>query len=265
MPKFLDPDELNDELYQLFYEAEKWIIIVCPYIKLPKDLKQLLESKKHNSDFHLLLLFGKNEFDISKSLNSIDFEFFKGFQNLTIRYHQALHAKYYANESKSIITSMNLHNYSIKNNIEVGVLFERSFLNFGGGNTEDDRAFAFFQDVFDTSEEFYDQTEIKKSSFFGMFKKKIGHVVNVDNSEIIYDLENRKNGFCIRTGVKIEFNFKMPLSRGAFERWSHYADVNYPEQYCHFSGEKSYGKTSFAKPVLLKNWRHAMEKFGIKY
>lgn len=265
MPRFLDPDELNDELLNLFSEAEHMLVIVSPFIKLPKELIRILEIKQSLQDFQMVLLFGKNEEDLSKSLNEKDFTFFKGFRNLTIRYHHALHAKYYANESKSIITSMNLHNYSFRNNIEVGVLFERSFFRLGEGHAEDNRAFRYFQEVLDLSEYVYEQGDQEKYYLFGLIKKKIGHIVHVDNSDVIYEKEISKIGYCIRTGVQIKFNLKVPFSKNAFESWSKYSDVNYPENYCHFSGEKSHGKTSFAKPVLLKNWRHAMEKFGIKY
>lgn len=37
-------------------------------------------------------------------------------------------------------------------------------------------------------------------------------------------------------------------------------DLNYPEKYCHFSGDKSNGKTSKIKPILGKYWKVAKEK-----
>ena len=265
MPRFLDPDELNDELLELFNEAQNMLVIVSPFIKLPRELIRILKTKQALQDFQMVLLFGKNEEDLSKSLNEKDFTFFKGFRNLTIRYHHALHAKYYANESKSIITSMNLHNYSIRNNIEVGVLFERSFFRFGEEHNEDNKAFRFFQEVLDVSEGVYEQGDEEKHYLFGLVKRKTGHIVNVDNSDIICEKEIAKTGYCIRTGIQITFNLKMPLSKNAFEIWSQYSDVNYPEKYCHFSGEKTNGQTSFARPVLSKNWRQAMEIFRRKY
>lgn len=265
MPRFLDPNELNDELLELFSEAQHMLVIVSPFIKLPKELIRILEIKQSLQDFQMVLLFGKNEEDLSKSLNEKDFTFFKGFRNLTIRYHHALHAKYYANESKSIITSMNLHNYSIRNNIEVGVLFERSFFRLGEEHTEDNRAFRFFQDVLDVSEGIYEQGDQEKHYLFGLVKKKTGHIVHVDNSVVIYEKEISKAGYCIRTGMKIPFNLKMPLSQNSFKSWSQYKKDDYPEKYCHFTGEKSDGKTSFAKPILKKNWQQAKETFGINY
>ncbi|MEY4894695.1 MAG: hypothetical protein RL751_1515, partial [Bacteroidota bacterium] len=75
----------------------------------------------------------------------------------------------------------------------------------------------------------------------------------------------QRPGFCIRTGMKIPFNLKMPFSQNSFKSWSQYKKDDYPEKYCHFTGEKSDGKTSFAKPILIKNWQQAKETFGINY
>jgi len=66
-------------------------------------------------------------------------------------------------------------------------------------------------------------------------------------------------GYCIRTGVEIPFNIDRPLSLKAYESWSKYEDEEYPEKYCHFSGEPSHGDTCFERPILKKNWNKAKE------
>ena len=48
------------------------------------------------------------------------------------------------------------------------------------------------------------------------------------------------------------------MSNKAFKMWSKYGDKDYQEKYCHYSGEPSNGETSFAKPILRKNWKKAM-------
>ena len=69
-------------------------------------------------------------------------------------------------------------------------------------------------------------------------------------------------GYCIRTGKEIPFNLTAPLSGGAFSIWRQFEDVYYPEKYCHFSGEPSYGDTCFLSPILKKNWKKAREVHG---
>jgi hypothetical protein len=57
-------------------------------------------------------------------------------------------------------------------------------------------------------------------------------------------------GYCIRTGEKIPFNPEKPFSAKAFAEWSKFKNPHYKENYCHLSGVKSFGKTSFARPVM---------------
>lgn len=72
-----------------------------------------------------------------------------------------------------------------------------------------------------------------------------------------------KTGYCIRTGVAIPFNVEKPLSYEAYKSWSKFSNPEYPEKFCHFSGEASNGETSVSKPILKKNWKKAKEIFGL--
>ena len=53
------------------------------------------------------------------------------------------------------------------------------------------------------------------------------------------------------------------MSYSAYKQWSKYGDADYPEKFCHFSGEASDGKTSVNKPILNKNWKEAKQKFNL--
>lgn len=124
MAEFLSKENLLDELLNLFKDAEKFLVLVSPYIKLNDEMKRALQRKIHDEKFVIRIVFGKNEENKSRSLSESDMEFFKKFNNVEIYYNQDLHAKYYANEYASIVTSLNLHQYSVKNNIEIGILYD---------------------------------------------------------------------------------------------------------------------------------------------
>ena len=64
-------------------------------------------------------------------------------------------------------------------------------------------------------------------------------------------------GYCIRTGVEIPFNKERPLSYQAYQSWSKFSNEEYPEKYCHYSGEPSNGETTVQRPILRKNWQKA--------
>jgi len=204
-----------------------------------------------------------------------DFNFFKEFPNVQIRYEKRLHAKYYANESSAILTSMNLYSYSQDNNIEFGVLTERSAFKNGGLDQE---AWNYFNRVIDQADLLYDkEPKYEKSGLLGMSRKYTESVVNEDQlsdffsgKEIVKKNNTRRRrtrtinknttvntGYCIRTGEEIPYDIEKPFSYKAYESWNKYKNEEYPEKYCHFSGEPSNGETSFSRPILKKNWRRA--------
>lgn len=80
-------------------------------------------EKRELHDFELKVLFGKNESNIYRSVKKDSLDFLKGFPNVEIRYEERLHAKYFQNDFEFIVTSLNLYDYSLANNIEVGIRF----------------------------------------------------------------------------------------------------------------------------------------------
>ncbi|MBN8693011.1 MAG: phospholipase D family protein [Bacteroidetes bacterium] len=158
MAKFLKGNELNTEVGKIFENAEQKLILISPYIKLHHRYADELKSKVKNDDLEIIIVFGKNEQDITKSLTAADLDFFKQFPKIEIRYEKRLHAKFYANESSQIITSMNLYDFSQDENIEVGVKTEYSLLsNFTstviiGEKNLDQDAWDYFGKVIENSE-----------------------------------------------------------------------------------------------------------------
>lgn len=129
MAKFITGAELEKAIYDIIWEAKNTLLIVSPFIKLDDYFKKLFDKHLNNPKLHIVIVFGKNETEVSKSLSAEDFDYFKQFMNISVIYVPKLHAKYYGNEKKGVVTSINLHNYSFKNNIEFGVYSEINVLN----------------------------------------------------------------------------------------------------------------------------------------
>jgi len=138
MSKFLTGEDLSNEVYNIIWDAENILLIVSPYIKLDDYFKKLFDHHLNNHNLHLLLVFGKNERNVKKSMSQVDFDYFRKFPNVSIVYVPNLHAKYYGNEKKGIITSINLYDYSFKNNIEFGVFSEQSIFNKFSSNADNE-------------------------------------------------------------------------------------------------------------------------------
>ena len=269
MPKFITGSELNLELERLIQKAEEEIILISPYIKLHDRYKALLKEKLERHDVSIIVIFGKNEHDYSKSISKEDLDFFMSFPHVEIKYEKRLHAKYYANEFSSILTSMNLYSYSHNNNIEFGIYAEPSFI----GSSLDTEAIDYFATVIDQAETIFRKEPEYERGLLGFTKKYVGSVVRED---IVAEFFSAKadvlpvkkkqiqQGFCIRTGVSIPFNLQKPMAYTAYKLWAKYKDKDYKEKYCHFSGEESNGETSVHKPILKKNWKTAAEVHAIK-
>lgn len=255
MAKFLDTRTAVSELYRLIRAAESTLILVSPYLKLSSDFRELLvDRSRHNKVTRIV--FGKEE------LKPDEMEFLNSLQHVSLLFYKNLHAKCYVNDTKMIITSLNLYEFSMANNKEMGVLIDR-------GDPVDAQLFE------DAMEEInfiqrnslpFDpgpygdalSDEPRDASLKEVSDRPTQVSPSADTSEVEAD-----SGYCVRTGVEIPFNLEKPLSYGAYKRWKKYGDPEYPEKFCHFSGEPSQGETSVSKPVLAKYWKKAVEVHGI--
>lgn len=137
-------------------------------------------------------------------------------ENVSIFYCHDLHAKIYISEKEAILSSMNLYKFSENHNFEISTYIKSN------------------ENEFERIEEI---------------------ISNIHENSVIDKISqsfSNKYGYCIRTGIKIEFNIERPLSYEAWENWNIFKNKNYPEKYCHLTGEKSFGKTCFAYPILKK-------------
>lgn len=292
MAKFITSNELNSELEKLFESAEELLILISPYIKLHERYASALSLKKDNPNLQIIVVFGKNEDDLSRSMSIDDLTFFTQFPNIQIRYEKRLHAKYYSNERFAILTSMNLHKFSQDNNIESGILTRPTLLSRISkglnkkitGDNLDDEALTYFNRVVDQAELIFEKEPQYDKGILGTgLKKKYTHskitndtineaFKNINNdygnvfTEKVVRMEKQQPsmGFCIRTGKPIPFNLSMPLCEESFRVWNSFGNMEYQENYCHFSGEPSNGETTFARPILYKNWAKARDMFGEK-
>lgn len=263
MARFIVDSDLNAELEKIIKGAEKHLFLISPFIKLHDRLKSILKTKLEEHKLEITIVFGKNEDNFSKSFSEDDFNFFKEFPNIQIRYEKRLHAKYYANEKAALLTSMNLYSYSQDNNIEAGIIMKTGFV----AENIDKDAWEYFGGVVDQSELLFEKIPEYKSTTLGLSEKYIESKIDTDKLTERFTKgstlqpKGKVPGFCISTGVSIPFNPKQPMAPEAYKAWK--SKSNNPllvQNFCHFSGEP--GETSLTKPILRKNWSKAKELFG---
>lgn len=243
MAEFLDTQGVSYFLKKLINNSNDKLYLISPYLQLNNQLKLSLEDR-HKFSIDIIIIYGK-----VTDINPDDSEWLKSMPGIKLMFHKDLHAKCYFNEKEAIITSMNLYMFSQQNNVEMGIYISK-----------------------EKDEELYKQIATEVDRIKRGSEHRTISVQKVENTKPelkkasserkIPFKDNKATGYCIRTGVEIPFNIDKPLSKEAYKIWNEYADPEYAEKYCHFSGEPSYGKTSVAHPVLSKNWKKAQDKYG---
>ena len=114
----LKTNELNDKIRKMFSDERKQLIIVSPYNFIGKDIIKLLSES--NAKKYFIYRTPK------KKKDKEDIYYIKSNLKKNIDYFEIknLHAKAYISLEYSIITSLNLNESSMKNNFELGVLFD---------------------------------------------------------------------------------------------------------------------------------------------
>jgi hypothetical protein len=229
MAKFLNTTGISHQLEKLIQNTKKQLILVSPYLQVNERIKQLIKSiASQNKDIAIIYRADKVRPD--------DFNWITSQAGVKAYRSNNLHAKCYINDDEAIITSMNLYSHSQENNHEMGVYILKS-----------------------ADEELFNDT-----------MKEVKYLLSISDEEkktvekSINGSSKQPTGYCIRTGVPMPFNIKRPMCSEAYRKWEEYSNEDYPEKYCHFSGEQSHGETSKKQPVLSKNWKKAKDIFKLK-
>ena len=250
MARFINTRKAVSEIEDLIKNAGENLYLVSPYLKLSKDFKELL-SYRNNKNKVTTVVFGKQE------LKPDELNFLKGLRFIVLYYHEDLHANCYANDEKMIITSLNLYEFSMANNKEMGVLIDKN-------DPADMQTFLDSMDevefIISTSGRYEftaEKIDVSEKISERVTKQKIAEKKTAPKKQV-------STGYCIRTGAEIAFNIEKPLCYESYKSWSKFANSEYPEKFCHFSGEPSNGETCVKRPILKKNWKKAQDVHGVK-
>lgn len=185
MALFLNTTGLSKWIPRLIDEAQREIVIVVPYIKTSTKLHEhLIYADKRGVE--TTIVYRENK------LTSTEREKLFSISNLNLMHHPNVHAKCYMNEKHLLITSMNLYEYSEKNNREMGILLNRDY-GYGKdtftGDAED-----IDDDVFESAVKeiraIINSSHIEKESWE---TKEIGFEM-----EIIKTVHEKQQDFCKR-------------------------------------------------------------------
>lgn len=219
MAEFLDTEGITYNIKQIIKKSRDKIYLMSPYLQVNRRIKEeLIDKDKFELDIRLI--YGKVE------LKSDELDWIKELSNMRLYYNEFLHAKCYMNENKAIITSMNLYDYSQKNNVEMGILVDKN---------EDP----------DLYSEIYDEVmRVQRNS--ERTKINIEKITHKNDEEELADKE-QDTGFCIRCKKKIDLDPKKPYCSDCYKTWNEYKNNDYKEKHCHICGKEM--DSSRNKPV----------------
>jgi acyl carrier protein len=121
MAKLLTTKGISFFCDELFKTSKEFVYLVSAYIKIDKILEErIIEAV--DSGLKVVLIFGKDKKQADSISNVL-------FSKIEILFYENLHAKFYVNEKRLLVTSMNLHSFSESNNREIGVLFSMNDVN----------------------------------------------------------------------------------------------------------------------------------------
>lgn len=277
MAKFLSGKDLEEAVYDIIYEAKKSLLIISPFIRLDEYFrKELFDKHQGNANLVIVIVFGKNENNVTRSFNKGDFEYFMKFPNISIIYAPNLHAKYYANEKRSIITSINLYDTSFRQNIEFGVITEPAII--GSDKIHIDswqksmeilsgnsvvfirkpnfkkrmivvRDYVGSETIYDVTSDLIEKGTIPKKCLFDFDEPELIDAIKNESrtsreefekqhsSEITEINSSSLNGRCIRCNEKIPIDIKLPFCSACFKEWNKTKNPTGKENYCHICGK----------------------------
>lgn len=298
--EFLTGHKLNAAIEDIIRKADSELLIVSPYIRLHERFVEAFKTLHDKPHVRVTLLFGKANGDKTSTFNKDSIAFFKSLPNIEIAHRKNLHAKFYANEDGSVMTSMNLYAYSQDVNIETGYRID-DYESKNQAITAQNEALNHFYTIFDGADLMFDKEAKFESRLLGLSKK-------YTESEVVLDIldegaspsgdtstsrkrkprkkrvakeESPKDaqtvkvekkaspspamGFCIASGASIPLNVAKPMAYASYKKWmkSTDGDSQAPMKYCHFSGKSSNGKTSVSRPILKEHWKAAQAKMMV--
>ena len=221
MAKFLTTRQTTSELENIITPARIQFVLISPYIKIADNLFPSLKLADQKN-VHITLIYGKQELDnnVRKQLSQLN--------HLKLRFLEKLHAKCYYNETKMIISSLNLYDFS-EGNFEMGILIDAQY-DFDIYTAAKDHA----ELIITTSRALEPERQSLKDSIKA-------HVPPPKSPPSAND------GYCIRGGENISFDATHPFCIDHYRVWD--KDPEHKEHYCHLCGERH--QTSFNKPLCL--------------
>ena len=252
--KLFTDDQVAAAILGVLRTAKKWVVLVSPYLDLEKwdHAMQAIElAIKRGVDLRLYVR-AQNETD--SFVSNVEW-----LSSVGVKVHGVLnlHAKIYANESVTILSSMNLTSYSANNSREFAIQVEdsvaRELLNYIKSLDADSEKLS------RTAAPAKSKAPLPKPYATNKSKtaQKPGRPEMLIREAASLFKASNPGGNCIRCARPIDPDIDRPLCRDCYQVWSQYSNPEYEETYCLACGKEKRG-ISYAKPVCRSCYKRAV-------
>lgn len=225
MAEFLTTFGTSYNIEKIIIDATSTLILVSPYLQISKTFYERLKDASHKGVV-IKILFGKDQ------LKNNEMKMLTDLDSVELFYFENLHAKCYFNEKKMVITSMNMYEFSEKNNREMGVLID---------HLSDKELFE--KAVTETHSIIQSSTQISVRSTVKNPAHEKNKSINGKGKPINI---NKVLGFCVRCQKRITYDPVTPFCPDCFSVWAIFQNHEHKEKYCHRCGEEE--PTTMSRP-----------------
>jgi hypothetical protein len=234
MAQFLTTHGTAFHIENIIAQAKRRLVLVTPYLRLSRTFYERLRDAGGRG-VRITLAYGKSE------LSAADQQALRELRGLSLYYSQNLHAKCYLNEDQMVITSMNLYEFSEKNNREMGVLVTSAEEVYAGAVAE-------VQSILAAAE---------PQSLAGRGYVREAQRISPRSTATTRTRRSSPRGdaFCIRCTRSIRYDPELPYCDRCAEVWSAFENPDYLERVCHSCGRET--RSSMSKPLCYSCYREA--------
>ena len=229
MAVFLTTRGTTSELEKIINNAERFLVLISPFIKMPNSLFQNLKAADQRG-VKIAVVYGKRQLESSTLKQLTD------LANVKVYFLEELHAKCYFNEKSMVITSLNLYDFSEINNREMGILVTKQEAD--GVYTE---AYKEALRILESAVKRDSKAEVTKRPKVRAQERKEAEkpksIWQRDLTELFASFFGKSGGFCIGCRTKIDFDEDYPYCPACYAKWRR--DKRQKGSYCHECGLKA--------------------------
>ena len=234
MAEFLTTAGISHRLEDIIKNAEQRLFLISPYLQINDRLKEIIAMKTQSKSIDIRVIYRNND------LRPEENKWLESMPSIRTMLRNSLHAKCYMNEKEALLTSMNLYEYSQRNNDEMGILVSKE---------EDEELYKNIDDAVKSILDGSDEIRVTVARVESTENNRESEVATRTRKEATPVLQVPEKGFCIRCKVDLPTNPTRPYCNSCYAVWRRYKNEEYEENNCHTCGNEH--ATTFLKPLCL--------------